>query len=92
MTDLSLASHEEIVAELGRRYPCYVLVVIHTREGMSGLHQRCDFSRNRGIHEPYGLALMAAGNILRISEAQPGYVATGTPPLDPPIPPRPPTA
>ena len=87
MTDLSLASHAEIVAEIGRRYSAYVFVVLYQAEGVNGLQTRVEFSSNRGFPEPYGLAMMAAGSIQMLSLAKMAQLKDDTP-LDPPFPPR----
>lgn len=89
MTDLTLASHAEIVAEINRRYPSYVLVVTHPIDGKPGAFgHRIDMHGQTGLHEPLGLARLAVHQLLVLMARQPGYVAIGTPPLDhqPPTP------
>lgn len=87
MTDLTFASHEEIVAEIGRRYPSYLLVVTHRVEGQTGaaaFAHRLDFNGATGRHEPLGLAHIAADEITKIGDRTRRITIGGIPPLDPP--------
>lgn len=88
MTDLSLATHEEIIAEIARRYPCHVVAVIHRAEGQTnpdiGLSTRIDFCAKRGFAEAYGLAMIAVESI-RARFSGTSFSSTGIPPLDPPF-------
>lgn len=94
MTDLSYASHAEIVLELQRRYPVYILAVVHPSEGQLGLNSRVDFGSKSGSpHDTIGLANFAVMTTsasemqkLNFSRAPSGTLPS---PLDPPSPPPP---
>ncbi len=86
MTDLTFVSHEELIAELGRRYPTYLLSVVYRPEGQPNMFaQRLDYGCGQvGVHAVLGLAHMAVNSLECLIAKSAGPFFQIPTPLDPP--------
>jgi hypothetical protein len=87
MADLTFVPFEDIVAELNRRFPAFVIAVTFVPEGKKNPGERISWGgRSESLPACFGLANMAVDQLRAFNFNNSQRLMGQNPPLDPPSP------